>query len=690
MNSSRNIRFIGALGRRVSGLGSRLSLPISRFFVVLFSLGLAGILYSTFWSSFQMFEERFGSLGWTLASTPQTEERIIIVAIDERSISEVGPWPWPRQTMAQLVSAIDAAGAQLQLHDIAYPDLKPGDDELSAAFASSRGAVISQIPILRENSIEPQSMQDINVGVMTHPLTGVSCSDSAAPEMGFPAANGYIASSASFADVPKGHIAPLVNADGSISRQPAIVCVDGLPYPALAVTALQQASLLGDPNKADVSVTMDRDGGFWDPAQRLTLDSYPGLAIPLDRQGTLRISYSSHPASYQAVSATDVLNGSENAALLNGAWVLVGATAFGLDDVVPTPYSGAAPGVELQARILASILDADVPYTPRAAGWLLGFLCLGFALFLVRVAEFSGRVAAIFLPALMILFPVASWALHAQMLHSASIWLGWAFPALFGFISGGSVLLFEQARVRLQRNRVLGNLESYLPRDVAHQIAYSLPSSDIQASRSDVTLLSADLRNFSAYSEARPAEESAAVLHFFFQRATQIVEKYNGRIHEFNGDSLLAIWDGHGSECAKRAHAAGVRMIEQINEQLLESYAPEGLEALALGVGIEQGPALIGSIGPSHRRAHVLLGDTVTIALRVQEMTADLAQPILFGECAARQLHDVKLQSQGSYLLAGLKNPHTLFAPAPFRSSSEARRSGVDKPKFKVLSGGRR
>ncbi|MDA9901298.1 adenylate/guanylate cyclase domain-containing protein [Gammaproteobacteria bacterium] len=690
MSSGRNIRFIGALIDGASDMGFQLSLPVTRVFVVLLSLGLAGILYSTFWSSFQVLEERFGSLGWTLSPTLQPEERIVIVAIDERSISEVGPWPWPRQTMAQLVSAIDESGAQLQLYDIAFPDSKPGDSELSGAFSASGRAVISQIPILPENSIERQSVQSMSVGVMTHPLTGVSCSDSAASEVGFPVANGYIASSASFAGVLKGHITPIVNADGTISRQPAAVCVDGLPYPALALAALQQASLLGGPSKAGVSATVDRDGGFWDPAQSLTLDNYPGLAIPLDRQGALRVSYSSHPASYQAVSATDILNGSEDAALLEGAWVLVGATAFGLDDVVPTPYSGAAPGVELQARILASILDAEVPYTPRAAGWLLGFLCLGFALVLVRVADLSGRVAAIFLPALIILFPVTSWALHAQMLHSASIWLGWAFPALFGFISGGFVLLFEQARVRLQRNRVLGNLESYLPRDVARQIAYSLPSSDIQASRTDVTLLSGDLRNFSAYSEARPAEESAAVLHFFFQSATQIVEKYNGRIHEFNGDSLLAIWDDHGSESAKRAHAAGVHMIERINEQLLERYAPEGLEPLALGVGIEQGPALIGSIGPSHRRAHVLLGDTVTIALRIQEMTADLAQPILFGECAARQLHDVKLQSQGSYLLAGLKNPHTLYAPAPSGLSLEVRRSGADKSKFKVLSGGRR
>jgi class 3 adenylate cyclase len=70
----------------------------------------------------------------------------------------------------------------------------------------------------------------------------------------------------------------------------------------------------------------------------------------------------------------------------------------------------------------------------------------------------------------------------------------------------------------------------------------------------------------------------------------------------------------------------------------------------------------------AHRRTHTLLGDTVTITLRIQEMTAELAQPILLGECVARQLDDLKPESQGSYLLAGLRTPHTLFAPGHRRA----------------------
>jgi len=170
-------------------------------------------------------------------------------------------------------------------------------------------------------------------------------------------------------------------------------------------------------------------------------------------------------------------------------------------------------------------------------------------------------------------------------------------------------------------------------------------------------------------------------------RAAEIVEEHGGRIHEFKGDSLLAVWDGHDTVAAAQALKAAQEMQASISKDMPQN-PPEGLEPLALGIGIEQGPVLIGSIGPAQRRTHTLLGDTVTITLRIQELTAELAQPILIGECAARQLSDQKLESQGSYLLNGLRIPHTLFAPSV--ADATARRGRNDQVSLTVVSGGRR
>ena len=638
-------------------------------------------------------EERLGTVGWTLAPQTDTESRVVIVAIDEQSIDEVGPWPWSRETMAELTRAIDAAGAQLQIHDIVYAEAKDGDAQLVAALANSRGAVISQVPVLDVNQAPGLAPETIRAGQMMGSLAGIQCVEGA----GLMSSASFLAPHAGFNGIAKGHIAPVVNGDGSISKQPAVVCVDGQAYPALALSALLEATGAGidGVNSAKIIANSNPIGA----AQTLTLDPYPGLAVPLDAEGNLRISYRRAPESYLVIPAADILFGRAGTELLDKAWVLVGATAFGLGDVVPTPYSGATPGVELQARILGSLLDVAVPYAPNSAA-LIQLLVAGlFALALLLMASReTGRLTTLLLPSAAFALPLLSLLVHAQLLNSADLWLGWMPSAIYAIIASTLLFVLEQARTRSQRDRVFNNLASYLPSNVAEEIAYSLPTSNVVAERKDFTLLSADLRNFSSFSEARSPEESAAVLHFFFQKAAEIIEADGGKIHEYKGDSLLALWDTQSADAALNALNAAQEMVAEIDHISLSANTPYGLEPLALGVGIEQGAALIGSIGPAHRRTHTLLGDTVTIALRIQEMTAELAQPILLGERAARQLDAELLQSQGSYLLQGLTIPHVLFAPQPDETTLTSLTDAFgnfesgdgSQPRLRVLAGGRR
>ena len=639
-----------SMPRRAIEAIHKLNPSTARLGVLCLAAGLSFAVLTTFRPALLVVEEQLGALGWTLFADNTAQQNVPLVVIDEKSLAEIGPWPWSRTQMASLVTAIDNAGPQLQLHDVVYPDVKEGDDLLLAALQASSGAILAQAPGL-------QPGQATQSGVMSHPLSGVSCNSASVLQTA--TTTNYLAPSATFSGIPKGHIAAVISGDGAVRKTPALVCVDGQAYPALALAAFLQAT---NANTWEANV---RPGtGLFEPAYVLSFPAYPGLDIPLDAQGNMRISFASSPSAFRAYSAVDVLDGLVGPAELENQWVLVGATAFGMGDIVPTPYDGATPGVELQARLLTSLLNFEMPYTPQSAGWMQALLSLVFAAVLFLMVSFKERLSSYGLPLAALALPVLALVLHIQLLHGSNLWLGWVYPALYSAVGAGMLMLLEHSRVRAERSRVFGNLNSYLPIDIAREIAYSVPNSEISAKRREVTLLSADLRNFSAFGEARAPEESAAVLHFFFSRATDIIEHHGGRVHEFKGDSLLAVWDGHDQSAAVNSLIAAKQMQKELSASLLANFAPEGLEPLALGIGIEQGPALIGSIGPAHRRSHTLLGDTVAITLRIQEMTADIAQHILVGECAARQLSDQGLESQGSYLLAGLKNPHVLFAPA--------------------------
>ena len=254
--------------QRLAGLpfiGSLLSMAPTRSRIAV--LGIAAA--TTFallatpgaFNSLKNLEERLGTLGWTLAPETSTEARIVIVAIDEPSIDEVGAWPWPRETMAELTRAIDTAGAQLQLHDIVYAEAKEGDAQLAAALASARGAVISQVPILDINQAAGLAPETIRAGQMMGSLAGIQCSNAS----GLMSTSSFLAPHAGFNGIAKGHIAPVVNSDGSITKQPAVVCVDGLAYPALALSALLEATGSGIEQVGVHSAKIAANLGRWAP-----------------------------------------------------------------------------------------------------------------------------------------------------------------------------------------------------------------------------------------------------------------------------------------------------------------------------------------------------------------------------------------------------------------------------------------
>ena len=644
------------------GYDSRLVIAITLCVAALVTF----LILTVFRSTLMTFEDQVGGLSWRFFSDEEVEERITIVSIDERSISEIGPWPWPRTVMADLVQGINEAGAQLQIHDIVYPAAQEGDNQFQAALSGQNNSVIAQLPVF-------STYQASDAGVPSHAVQSVSCSGDS---LGiFPKAEGFLGASSALSQIAKGHIAPIIDSDGAIRRTPALVCFEDKSYPALSISPFLLAT-----GSENWSVEIKDSSNPFAAFSYLTMQSYPGVEIPLDAQGNVRFSFHKSPSAFRAVSAVDILNGQYDPAMFDNVWVLVGATAFALDDIVPTPYTGSAPGVELQARMIGSILDSKVPYVPQGVSLITVLISVVLGGVLIRLALLRGKFAVVGIPVFSLIAPVISLSVYSWALLKHSLLIGWLGPTMFAIFSGSMLVLHELVRVKFERGRVMQNLASYLPSDAARKVAFELPSSEIEASRCEVTLLCADLRNFSALSESRPPEESASVLHYFFTKVNSIVELHGGKVHEYKGDSVLAYWGSGGVTAASNALKTAQQIEREINDKLLNESGVVGLEPLAVGIGIEQGPVLMGSIGPAHRRANTLCGETVSITLRVQEMTPELATTILIGEVAARHLRDFKLQSMGVFLLPGLTTSHTLFAPEEHTE--------LVRDKLKVLTGG--
>ena len=319
-----------------------------RLLTVLVALGLWSVAWLTLPQALPLASERGADLVWQLIQTNQPERRVIVVDVDDESLSQVGPWPWTRPVLAELVQKLDAAGVGLKLFDITFPDPRENTSDFSRALSEggpSSPSVLGQVFALRNESV-------LQVGEPVGALPGQGCLDAAMP------AQGVIANVRQLHPLA-GHISPVIDANGSIRKVPAVVCYAGRNYPALSVAGLTAL--------ADQPPRLERGQGLWAPAWQLHLDALPGLPVALDNNGLMRVPFGQSRASFVSISASDVLQDKAPASLLKGAVVLVGASAFGLSDVVSTALGATVSGTEVHAQLRAVMLDGRTPYTPAAA-----------------------------------------------------------------------------------------------------------------------------------------------------------------------------------------------------------------------------------------------------------------------------------------------------------------------------------
>lgn len=607
-------------------------------------------------------EDRVGDSYWALSASSQTERRIALVDIDERSLREVGPWPWPRVTLARLVDQIKAAGAEVQVLDIVLAEPRPDDPVLKVALQAAM-PVVAQVFSLNPD-VAPM-VGEVGGGGVAGPCDATT-----------PRSYGHYGLASTLIDAHPitGHITPRVDADGVIRHLPARICHADQAHPALALSALWRAAGQravqgqgpGPRAQPDWKIQPEADAGWWGPASRLVSNSLPGVQVPLDARGNLRVPYRLAREALVSVSAADLLRQSGAAReALRGSLVLVGATAFGMGDTVATPLSPVSSGLEVHAQTLVGLIDGAIPYTPARWPWVQGLLFMAIAAALLFAGTSGSGAPAKRLPLMGIGLAVAMVAGAVFGLHQWHLWLPWFAVALFVLLASVSLATVEHAMARAQRERLSAHLGAYLPATVAERLMATEPTGTLQFEPRQVSVLVSSVRNFNALATLGSPQELAALLHAYCCLAVEVVEKHEGVVEHVVGDAITAVWNA-GNDCpdhpARAVEAA--RELVSATSTLFASRHPVAendlIQPLALGIGLESGPVLVGSYGPERRRAHTVLGESVSVALRLEQMTADLSVPILLGPQLAAQLPPHAVEPLGEYLLEGLGSPVSL------------------------------
>ncbi|MDO9528250.1 MAG: adenylate/guanylate cyclase domain-containing protein [Syntrophales bacterium] len=163
--------------------------------------------------------------------------------------------------------------------------------------------------------------------------------------------------------------------------------------------------------------------------------------------------------------------------------------------------------------------------------------------------------------------------------------------------------------------KLRNNLGRYVGNDLVEKVVSTKDDFFIENERREVTILFADIRSFSSFSESMEAEEVVTVLNHFFSRMVEIVFRNNGILDKFIGDALMAVFgvistDDNGALDAVKA----AMEMQYAMESLMKNREKDGQVTFDIGIGINTGSAILGSVGSANRQDYTVIGNTVNMA----------------------------------------------------------------------------
>ena len=239
-------------------------------------------------------------------------------------------------------------------------------------------------------------------------------------------------------------------------------------------------------------------------------------------------------------------------------------------------------------------------------------------------------------------------------------------PALRADEFGPLISQFNQMVVEMREKRQLREtFGAYVGEVAARQILSRDPG--LGGQTQNVTVMFADLRNFTQRSETGNPAETVEALNLFLDAMVDVVEnEHGGMVNKFLGDGFMALFgiESPESDHADRAVAAAAEMVHRL-QQLNDQLARRELPPLVMGVGIHTGPALVGSIGSPGRREYTAIGDTINTAARVEALTKTVGTAVLFTAAVREELTSVpELVTFPPRSVKGKQQPLTVFGLA--------------------------
>ena len=597
--SLKNQFFGGGGGRKGPWWKLRLSTIVALSVLI---VGIGGRVLDVGWV--ELARVKTFDLYQRLAPRPPDNYGVGIVDIDEKSLLEIGQWPWPRTVIADMINRLADAKAAVVGFDAIFPEydrmspdrvasslrgadpktlasLKglPRNEDVMAAAMKRIPVVVGQVGLFSELPIgrEPPSVKSSVKGMFGGDpkpfLFEYVAYMGNVPELEA-AATGH------------GFFTVWDEEDGVVRRVPLVARIGDQVRPALTVEMLR-AAFGGN------MVFTKRDAAG---LSHIGLQTRQGnFEIPTDKNGRIWVHFAK-PDAYNTegntgrlyVSASDIINKRVPPERLAGRLFVVGTSAVGLLDIRATPIAGRLPGVEVHANILETILSANAhkgqkaqeivariqadakesgtALTPQALAkqanaeisqikdedFYLKYPNYANSVELAMML-FAGLFMTVMIPRLGPMLTLSGIAVAGAVLVGFSWYLYREHLLLIDVTYPGivtmalySVLTFANyTREAAEKKQVRGAFAQYLSPALVEQLADDPERLQLGGETKEMTFLFCDVRGFTAISETFKSNPQGltVLINRLLTPLTNVIMSRNGTIDKYMGDCIMAFWN---------------------------------------------------------------------------------------------------------------------------------------------------
>lgn len=628
-----------------------------------------------------VYDQRFSFM---LETPEETEHKIVIIDIDQRSLEELGRWPWSRFMFGDLVGQLFNYGVIVIGFDYFFPEPERNlMFELQAKVLDAGGSeslppdeLLQQWSDLLngdQHFADEMSKGDVVLGVSFKSSDSVSYGDLPKPIVSLDQEKSQalnVLSAIGFegnVDVLQqgargaGFFDTVPDSDGVLHRTPLVMRYLNNLYPSIA---LEMTRLYYFEDNFTLQTESDLTGQF----NQLTGISIGQVFIPTDAVGQVLVPYAGtsnlgRDSPYTYISAADVINGTitpeEEEALVNSL-ALVGATATGLFDLRSAPMEAVYPGVEVHANVLNALLSAAPTFTvdnaedaaesgidsavsvllaaqndpfPSKPDWEQGAVILT----LLITGMFLSFIYPLLGPALLLLssltFMLGITALNFKMWSDFNLDISLVILIFLILMITVVNLTYGFLKEGLSRRAIKGMFDQYVPPAHIDAMLNDPDNYNFEGESKELSVLFSDIRNFTSISEALSASQLKTLLNDFFTPITGIIFDYHGTIDKYVGDMVMAFWGAPIDDANHRQHAveAALKILEKV-EELKPIFEAQGLPEVNIGVGINSGFMNVGDMGSTYRRSYTVLGDAVNLGSRLEGLTKTYGVKLLIGQ----------------------------------------------------------